>query len=468
VTGAPGDTGSTNVPAVQWDREKPSNRLKRQEELLHEYLVHHLYPYSPFYRRRFDGAKVSVRNVTSVSDLARLEPTSWGEVEAEPAAFLLRPTERAIARFGDRRLVMAIARAKLRGKVAQLNRDLIDPAYKPIHWHLEGDVPMGYSSEDLDRLAEAGRRMFQLAGVARDDVMVGITPPGPNLAHWQLVDGARQAGLSSIHLGPDAPLDRLEATAPNVLAGTPAGLLQVLQALESGGRKLAGLRTVLAVGDVVDDAARDALLTVGRFVGDDDLEVVAAWAPPGVRALWTECRGGRGFHTYPDLEWVEVLPDGEIAWTSLSWHGTTFVRLRTGVSGTIDETVCPTCGRVGPKLNLAVPAARPAPPPAAPPEEAEFAPPAVAPAAAPVPELDTAALRVLDDHPRVAAWAAEYRRVDGVEELIVFVAPAGVDRLGPLFRELDSRLRATQYVVLDAEAIRDRVARDGPILDRRS
>ena len=98
---------------VQWDREKPGNRVKQQEELLREYLLHHLYAYSPFYRRRFDGAGVTPKHITTMADLAKVEPTGWNDVVAEPGAFLLRPTERAIARFGDRRLVMAIARAKI-------------------------------------------------------------------------------------------------------------------------------------------------------------------------------------------------------------------------------------------------------------------------------------------------------------------------------------------------------------------
>lgn len=467
---------------MQWDREKPGNRLKQQEELLREYLVHHVYPYSPFYRRRFDDAGVSARSVGAVGDLGKLQPTGWSEVVAEPAAFVLRPTERAIARFGERRLVMAIARAKLRGRVAEMNRDLIDPSYKPVHWHFCGDVPVGYSAEDLDRLAEAGRRMVQVAGLSRDDVIAGLAPPGPNLPYWQLVDGARQAGVSAVHLGPDPLPARLEATGPTALAGPPEVLEQVLGALESAGRRLPGLRTMLALGSLVDDDTRDALQTVGRFVGEGDLEVVVAWAPAGVRALWAECRGGRGFHTYPDLEWLEVLPDGEVAWSSLAWHGTTFLRLRTGVHGTIDETACHTCGRVGPKLNVTIPGARPAaPPPVAVPApepaptlpEEDLAPP-VAPApvtvevgAAPAAELDTGRLRVLDEHPGVAAWQAEYRRVDGQDELIVFVAPAGVDRLAPLFRELDATLRATQYVVLRSDQIRERVARDGAVLDRR-
>src|SRR5438105_12318756 len=182
-----------NVAAVQWDQEKPKARQREQEEQLREYVAHHLYPYSPFYRRRFDTTGIAPRNVAGFDDLAKLEPTRWSDVTSEPVAFVLRPTERAIIRFGERKLVSAIARGKLRGKVSQVNRDVIDPAYKPIHWHFDGDVPVGYSSEDVERLCEAGRRMLHLAGLTRDDAIVDVTPVGPSLEICQLVDGARSA-----------------------------------------------------------------------------------------------------------------------------------------------------------------------------------------------------------------------------------------------------------------------------------
>jgi phenylacetate-coenzyme A ligase PaaK-like adenylate-forming protein len=469
---------------VQWDHDKPKTRLKEQEEQLREYVAHHLYPYSPAYRRRFDAAGIAPRNITGFDGLAKLEPTRWSDVTSEPVAFVLRPTERAIIRFGERRLVGAITRAKFRGKVSQVNRDLIDPAYKPIHWHFDGDVPIGYSAEDVERLSETGRRILHVAGLTRDDAIVDVTPPGPSLEFWQLVDGARSAGLSAVHFGPDAAGDRVAAAAPTVLAGPPDALEGVLESLRAGKHRIEGLRTLLVLGSLLDEADRKALRTLGEAVGEPGLEVVVAWAPAGVRALWSECRGGRYFHAYPDLEWLEVLPDGEIAWSSLSWHGTVFFRLRTGVSGTVDDVTCENCGRTGPRLSVssASSARRPTPTwaqsaaPAAgtrPAAESVFGRPSLEEAEEEVDEgealvpLDTEVLSVLDEHPGVAAWQAEYRRVDGIDELIVFVAPAGVDRLGPLFRELDLALSATQYVVQRPEQIAERRRRDGAVVDKR-
>ena len=45
--------------------------------------------------------------------------------------------------------------------------------------HLDGDVPIGYSAEDVGRLAETGARVLTLAGLARDDVrLLTLTGPG--------------------------------------------------------------------------------------------------------------------------------------------------------------------------------------------------------------------------------------------------------------------------------------------------
>ncbi|HKY77371.1 MAG TPA: phenylacetate--CoA ligase, partial [Acidimicrobiia bacterium] len=69
---------------MQWDHDKPKVRLKEQEEQLREYVAHHLYPYSPAYRRRFDAAGIAPRNIAGFDDLAKLEPTRWSDVTNEP------------------------------------------------------------------------------------------------------------------------------------------------------------------------------------------------------------------------------------------------------------------------------------------------------------------------------------------------------------------------------------------------
>src|SRR5690606_23306282 len=83
---------------------------------------------------------------------------------------------------------------------------------------------------------------------------------------------------------------------------------------------------------------------------------------------WTECMPPEGeettgFHTYPDMVFLEVIdpetgdrvPDGqpgEIVCTPLDARGTVVIRYRTGdlIEGGITYEPCPHCGRTCPRL----------------------------------------------------------------------------------------------------------------------
>jgi phenylacetate-coenzyme A ligase PaaK-like adenylate-forming protein len=297
----------------------------------------------------------------------------------------------------------------------------------------------------VDRLAEIGRRWLELAGVARYDVLVSVLPPGPNLSYWELVLGSRQAGVSALHLNPSTTVPQLAAARPNVLAGRPGDLVRLLEAARPIERNLDGLRTVLVAGGRLDGSTRRQLMGLV----DGRASVVAAWAPPGVRALWSECREGDGFHTSPDAEVLEVVDplsgvpvapgsEGEIVWTALDWKGTVFLRLRTGVYGALDATVCPACGRSTPRLL-------------------------------PTSMAEPSFANVLDSHPAVGAWQAELRTVDGAEELIVYLSLEANGRPGRLLRELDRHLTVTQFVVLPRRRLDARISAHGDtrVLDLR-
>jgi phenylacetate-CoA ligase len=77
---------------------------------------------------------------------------------------------------------------------------------------------------------------------------------------------------------------------------------------------------------------------------------------------WGECGDDTGYHTYPDLDFVEVInPDtkerlgegekGEIVYTALDTGGTCVVRFKTGDLGRIVYEKCPECGRTVPRIQ---------------------------------------------------------------------------------------------------------------------
>lgn len=410
--------------------------MANRDRRLAGYLRREVAAHSVHHRRVLET--VGGRGVRSREDLSRLPLTVLAEVD-DPAALVLRPTWSSLSRAGDRRLAARLFLARVGGRRSAAGR-LVERAYKPVHWLLQDGIPVGSSETDLERLGASGARWLSLAGVRRTDVLVDLMPPGPHLGYWQVVLGARHAGVSAVHLPPLPPAAQVARLRPTVLAGRPLDLVRLLEVARAQGRPLGTVHTLLALGDHVDPGLRARL---GSFLEPSGKAVVAAWAPPGVRALWGECRGGDALHGWPRHEVLEIVDplsgepvgpnaDGEVVWTPLGWHGTVLLRLRTGVFATLDPGPCRSCGCSGPLLHVT--------------------------SSAP------AFLSPLDHHAGVLGWQAELRTVSGHEELVVFLALSDGVRLEDVLVDLDGQLSATQYVVLDRDALDARLAAHG---DRR-
>ena len=420
------------VRPVIGEFEGPARLRSGQDRALARYLRNHVAPFS-----RFHADVLRSQPVSSRDDLAQLPLTRLEDV-AEPADLVLRPTAERLASVPDRELRWQWWWARLRRRTGHFNRAVIEPRYKPIHWQVDG-VPIASSAEDLERLAELGRVGLEMAGVTADDVLVSVYPPGPTLGFWQLQLGAREAGVPSLFVGPDIAPDEVARLRPTVLAGRPGDLARLLGAGRHAGFSFAGLTTLLVIGEPLDPARRARLAELGGGPGAP-AAVVALWAPPGVRALWTECRDGIDVHTWPTAEIVELVDplsgqpvppgaDGEMVWTPIGWMGSVVLRLRTGAYGCIDDTACVSCGRTSPRLRVV-----------------DGLPPFA---------------HILDEHPGVQAWQAELRLHDTTEELIVFLTPSVEGHPGRLLRELDRQLSVTQFVVLDAARLDERLQATG-------
>src|SRR5437660_435837 len=137
--------------SVTWDRRRPSWIRAAQEKALGRYMGRVVYPYSPYYRARFDEAGLGQRSVRSREDLTALPLTTVDDVD-DPTALIVRPDEHSIQQFGELSLVARVFWAKVWRREWTVNQRLIDPEYKPLHWHVQSGIPMGSSAEDLERL----------------------------------------------------------------------------------------------------------------------------------------------------------------------------------------------------------------------------------------------------------------------------------------------------------------------------
>jgi hypothetical protein len=419
------------------DHREPAQLRALQLRALARYVTEDVYPYSPFYRARLDAAGLG-RQAPGDAILRSLPPTTFADIR-DPGELVLRPDEKTIQRFASAKLLVKVAWAKFQRRADRVNREVIDPTYKPVRWVIVDGVTIGYTDDDIEQLAEEGRRWLALAGLGRYDVIVNVLPAAPDVAWWELVEGARLAGVSALHLPYGVTPHQLDVIRPTVVAGRVDDLLALLPATSP--EALASVHTVLAVGAPLNDDVRASL----RSALAPGAAVVAAWAPPGVRSLWVECRGGTAAHVSPDVDLLEVV-DGELVWSGLDWKGTALLRLRTGATGRVDSSPCPVCGRTSPRVVGA--------------------------------SLDPRFVTLLDATPEVVAWQAELRTVDGVDELIVHLAvdaggngdgAAGRRHPGRVLRALDRELSVTQFVVTSADEVAARLRASGNrrVLDHR-
>ncbi len=345
--------------AVSSDQRRPGEILADQRRALARYLSCEVAPLSRHYGPVLE--RTGLRGgLASLDELARIPLTEPAELTDQDAV-VLRPRDGNGA-VGSLELRGRILWARLTRGPAHADREIIEPLYKPVQWIEHGGYLLGYTAEDLERLADLGRRWLQLAGLRRADRLLNVLAPAAGLPHWQLVLGCRRAGVAATHLGAPPDEAALARLSPTVLAGTPGDVERTLEVAARSGRRLAHLRTVLVAG-APPPADADRAHLAGLAGVDGDLAVVAAWAPPGARAVWAECRTGDALHTWPDSEVVEVVDPGsgrpvaegqpgELVWTALGWRGTVLLRLRTGERGALVRSVpCATCGRGTPRVR---------------------------------------------------------------------------------------------------------------------
>ncbi|HLG00229.1 MAG TPA: hypothetical protein VI916_07150 [Acidimicrobiia bacterium] len=423
---------------MQWDAEDPTHRARHRDAELRGYLRGDLGRFSPFYRRHFKECGVDPIRIRGLSDLGRVRPVAWDQIAEAPEALVVTPTRRDLARHGEKRLVLAMLSAWVTRRLDRVNRTMVEPRYKPLLWTTHDGVPIGNTSTDLELVARAGSRALAVAGLDRTDLVVGLTESASGLPHWQLVLGGREGGVAAVHLGAAADPESVVRAGPTALAGPPDVLLRVLAGASERGLRLDGVRTLLVTGVDPDAALRDALMLASLAVLDAPPAVVASWAPPGVRAQWAECREGAGFHTFPDLEIVEVgrggglhsSGPGLLVWSGLGWRGSAFFRLLTGKRAEVVDGTCEACGRRGPMVITGS-------------------------------RSGLGALEILGGRDDVSAFQIELSERDGREELVVFLALARGADLIDVLDDIDVSLDATQYVVLSRPQVESRIRRDG-------
>ncbi len=352
---------------MSWDRRTAKQQAAAQASALRSQVVHAVGPFSPFWRDRLKALGRTAAQVSTRSALATLPAVGERDVCADgdpsgAAALVLQAGESGWALHAEGpRLRRAMASRVLR---PGSYRSVVEADTRPTSYVFAGlglRWPVASTRSDLDVVARAGARLWQVLGLTRDDVLVSALPLLPTAALQALQLGAMGAGSPAVfpgHTAADvaAVLQLVPATVLVLPAGDAA---TVLEDLDEAGAALATVRTVLLVGAPSEQERADVADALDR-VGVT-ATVLAVHAPDGHRLLWGECpAGGNGFHTYPDLELVELVdPEtgeaaagpGELVLTQLGLRGSALLRWRTGdVAAAVETTPCPGCGRTVPRV----------------------------------------------------------------------------------------------------------------------
>lgn len=331
-------------------------------------------PFSPWWKARLKALGRTAAEVGSVSGLTALPAIAERDVcpDGDPrgmAALVLQGSESGFALHAEG----PVLRRALIRRVARPGsyRAIVEADTRPTTFVWAGlglSYPVASTRADLDLIARAGARLWQVLGLTRADVVVSALPALPTASTRALELAALGAGSPLLAPGEDAvavaaALRLVPATA---LAAATAGAAQLLDDLDDLGADLGSLRTVLLVGAAYDDeraAVRDALRRVGAPEG---CAVLAVHVPDGHRLLWGECResaGRTGLHTYPDLELVQLVdPETgeaatkgdslEVVVTQLGFRGSALLRWRSGdLASGVAEVPCPSCGRTAPRVT---------------------------------------------------------------------------------------------------------------------
>lgn len=345
-----------------WDRRTPEQQAKVRDAAIRRQLRDAVGPFSPFWRERFAALRVPAVSIKGAADLTKLPAVGERDVcpsgdPREAARLVLQADEAGFAVHAqgpDLRKAMA---RRATGKDAY--RRHVEAEVRPTTYHFAGRAlryPIASTRNDLDLVARAGARAWSVLGLTPADVLVSAVPVEASLDHLFLTYAALGAGSPALFPGPDRLGEAVGVVPPSVVAVRPSDVA-VLDGID-----LSGVKTVLLVG-AWDEAARDAASAIVAHA-----TVLGLWGPAEGRVLWAQCKegaGNAGWHTYPDLDYVELVdPEtgapardgGEITVTQLGFHGSALLRWRTDdvVDAPIATGACPACGRTVPRVPTAV------------------------------------------------------------------------------------------------------------------
>jgi phenylacetate-coenzyme A ligase PaaK-like adenylate-forming protein len=366
----------------RWDHRSPEEIRSEQGRRLRRFLAEQIVPFSPYYRRVFEKHGIDPASIRTVDDLERIPFTTKEDIAPtrddpqRPRDLVLAPTRELLRE-----------RLPLPRKLGLLGRQLwwgeegvteeLTRQYQPISVFFTTGrtaLPTAFllTRYDLAILEEVGRRIIAVTAMdAREDKIINLFPYAPHLAFWQVYYTGIGGTVFTLNtgggkvMGTDGILLAIQKIRPAYLVGIPGYMYHALREAHSRGLDLSFVKGLALGGDQVTAGYRSRVKDLLRQMGAKSPRVVSVLGFTEARKCWSECPGEEecGFHTYPDLEVVEIVDPktgrrvgegetGELVYTCLAGRGSSILRYRTGdlIVGGATLAPCPACGRTVPRL----------------------------------------------------------------------------------------------------------------------
>ncbi|HVE63705.1 MAG TPA: hypothetical protein VNB94_07885 [Mycobacteriales bacterium] len=448
-----------------WDKRDPKAQRKAADALLRRQLRDAVGPFSPFWRERFTALRLTANSIATVAQLSKVPAVGERDIcpDGDPrgaARLVLQADEAGFAMHaGGPDLRKALVK---RAIGSSSYRRQVEAQIRPTTYHYAGQAltfPVASTRSDLDLVARAGNRAWQVLGLSSRDVLVSAVPVAPRLHHEALRLAALAAGAPALFPGDDllALVETLRVVPATVLAAEPSTAADLLADLAETGAHLDTVTTLLLLGAPTADE-RAAVGEALSASGSEQVRVLALHGPAEGRVLWAECAPGSGLHTYPDLDIVEIVdPDtgdkaasaagGELVITQLGFRGTALLRWRTGevAPDPIAVDACKGCGRTVPRVSSSL-------------RTGAFVAPLETPAGEFMADMRAVA-GALSGRADLTDWRVEVRKAQrsSLDELLVFIDPSGDETEAAVGVYRDVRAAAgmapTQVVVVQSDQL---------------
>ena len=372
-----------------WDKMTWKLQQEYAERKLSYFIRTQLYPYSSFYRKLFDREKIKKEDIRTIKDLRRLPFTHKSDIapaEDNPKKYLefvLQPERELILQYVPRGLKLKMSLDRLFKGEEFVNKKIWEE-YGPVHVQFTTGrtalpTPFLYAPSDMERMAEAGRRILVLAGYGtrvkyNEARVVDAMPFSPHLAFWMVAYGTDRARVFTLNtgggriLGTERILAAIESLEATGLTGFPGYVYHLLRTGAEQGRDLSSLKVILIGGERILPGQKKKMLKYLEKMNCKEAQIVGAYGFTEARKGYAECvtedGESAGYHLYPDLDFLEIVDpqtgepvgegeDGELVYSCLEGRGSCVLRFRTGdfVKGGIVYEPCPVCGRTVPRLS---------------------------------------------------------------------------------------------------------------------